>query len=116
MGVIFELTNKEEFLKLAKDLEGKIAEVDKVIKEIDGFEFKFKFKGYGEEGKIMDKNKKAPNSFELDAEVDDLFREKVNKVLKENNTVKIDIDTMVSIFGTTNDGIVQSTKVNKSKK
>lgn len=50
MEVIFELTNKEEFLKLAKDLEGKIAEVDKVIKEIDGFEFKFEFKGYGEEG------------------------------------------------------------------
>lgn len=64
----------------------------------------------------MDKNKKAPNSFELDAEVDDLFRQKVNKVLKENHTVKIDIDTMVSIFGTTNDGIVQSMQVNKNKK
>lgn len=64
----------------------------------------------------MDKNKKAPNSFELDAEVDDLFRAKVNKVLKENHLVKIDIDTMVSVLGTTIDGIVQSTKVNKSKK
>lgn len=64
----------------------------------------------------MDKNKKAPNSFELDAESDDLFREKDNKVLNENHPVKIDIDTMVSIFGTTNDGIVQSMKVNKSKK
>ena len=64
----------------------------------------------------MDKNKKAPNSFELDAEMDDLIREKVNEVLKENHPVKIDIDTMVSVFRTTNDGIVQSTKVNKSKK
>lgn len=64
----------------------------------------------------MDKNKKAPNSFKLDAEVDDLFREKVNKVLKENHPVKIDISTMVSVLGTTIDGIVQSTKVNKSKK
>lgn len=64
----------------------------------------------------MDKNKKAPNSFELDAEMDDLIREKVNKVLKENHPVKIDIGTMVSVFGTTIDGIVLSMQANKSKK
>lgn len=64
----------------------------------------------------MDKNKEAPNSFKLDAEVDDLFREKVNKVLKENHPVKFDISTMVSILGTTIDGIVASMQANKSKK
>ena len=64
----------------------------------------------------MGKNKKASNSFKLDAEVDDLFREKVNKVLNENHQVKIDIVTMVSIFGTTIDGIAVSMQENKSKK
>ena len=64
----------------------------------------------------MDKNKKAPNSFELDAEVDDLFREKDNKVLNENHPVKIDIGTMVSVLGTTIDGIAVSMQENKSKK
>ena len=68
------------------------------------------------EVKIMGKNKKASNSFKLDAEVDDLFREKVNKVLNENHQVKIDIVTMVSIFGTTIDGIAVSMQENKSKK
>lgn len=64
----------------------------------------------------MDKNKKASNSFKLDAEVDDLFREKVNRVLNENHRVKIDIGTMVSVLGTTIDGIVLSMQANKSKK
>ena len=64
----------------------------------------------------MDKNKKAPNSFKLDAEMDDLIREKVNEVLKENHPVKIDIDTMVSVLKPTIDDIVLSTQVNKSKK
>ena len=64
----------------------------------------------------MGKNKKASNLKELDAEVDDLFREKVNKVLNENHQVKIDIVTMVSIFGTTIDGIAVSMQENKSKK
>lgn len=64
----------------------------------------------------MDKNKKASNSFKLDAEMDDLIREKVNEVLKENHPVKIDIDTMVSVFRTTNDGIALSMQVNKNKK
>ena len=64
----------------------------------------------------MDKNKKAPNSFKLDAESDDLFREKDNKVLNENHPVKIDIGTMVSVLGTTIDGISVSMQENKSKK
>lgn len=64
----------------------------------------------------MDKNKKAPNSFKLDAEMDDLIREKVNEVLKENHPVKIDIATMVSVLKPTIDDIVLSTQVNKSKK
>ena len=64
----------------------------------------------------MDKNKKASNSFKLDAEVDDLFREKVNRVLNENHRVKIDIGTMVSVLGTTIDGIVLSMQATKSKK
>ena len=64
----------------------------------------------------MDKNKKASNSFKLDAEMDDLIREKVNEVLKENHPVKIDIDTMVSVLKPTIDDIVLSTQVNKSKK
>ena len=64
----------------------------------------------------MDKNKKAPNSFKLDAEMDDLIKEKVNEVLKENHPVKIDIATMVSVLKPTIDDIVLSTQVNKSKK
>ena len=64
----------------------------------------------------MDKNKKAPNSFKLDAEMDDLIREKVNEVLKENHPVKIDIATMVSVLKPTIDDIVLSTQVIKSKK
>ena len=64
----------------------------------------------------MDKNKKASNSFKLDAEMDDLIREKVNEVLKENHPVKIDIATMVSVLKPTIDDIVLSTQVNKSKK
>lgn len=69
-----------------------------------------------ERSKTMDKNKKAPNSFKLDAEMDDLIREKVNEVLKENHPVKIDIATMVSVLKPTIDDIVLSTQVNKSKK
>jgi hypothetical protein len=112
-----KISNKEEFMDLVNDLKEKIEEVQKAVDKINNFELNLDMElSNKKEVKIMDKNKKAPNSFKLDAEMDDLIREKVNEVLKENHPVKIDIATMVSVLGTTSDGIAQSMKVNKSKK